>query len=171
MVLTEKLATEFNDYHVMHDVLTEKRKYKMDSFLLINKKTNVRSAEITITNRKSVIIIDTYCSKDSTINPDKLTSIVNEWMKQDSKDRLRIINKMLEIKNNFYPFDRSVLDLPIDALELSTRPHNALKINCLNTVRDVMFLSVLELRSLHQVGEKSALEVINKMNELGIVLR
>lgn len=69
----------------------------------------------------------------------------------------------------------SLEQLPIEALELSIRTENALKrpsrIRINNTVADLANMSESDLLAIHNMGQKSLDEIINKLAEHGLRLK
>lgn len=64
-----------------------------------------------------------------------------------------------------------ILDLPIEHLDLSVRSYGCLKRNGFTNVRKILNLSEQQLYSIHQMGKKSVIEVIDKVKELGFELK
>lgn len=64
-----------------------------------------------------------------------------------------------------------IMDLHIEQLNFSVRAYNCLRRDGHSTVRKIYELSEADLYKTHQMGEKSVLEVIDKMKELGLELR
>ena len=62
------------------------------------------------------------------------------------------------------------LDLPIEDLDLSERPRNCLKRAQVNSVSDLMGFSYEDLLEIKNFGSKSADEVIEALERIGISL-
>jgi DNA-directed RNA polymerase subunit alpha len=60
------------------------------------------------------------------------------------------------------------LSTTINQLNLSTRSENALKLAKLDTVEQIIELTLSQLKSLDNLGEKSVLEIIDTIQELGL---
>lgn len=60
---------------------------------------------------------------------------------------------------------------PIEDLEFSSRVYNALKLQGLNTIEDVLGYSDLELKDLRNVGDASVREVRLTLADIGYTLR
>lgn len=67
--------------------------------------------------------------------------------------------------------DESVLEMPIEDLELSARSQNCLKKANISTVRQLVQLTEKELMEIKNFGARSADEVKEKITELGLKLR
>ena len=63
------------------------------------------------------------------------------------------------------------LDLPIEELELSERPRNCLKRAQINTIGDLVSRTLDDLLGITNFGQKSADEVIQRLDERGLSLR
>ena len=58
-----------------------------------------------------------------------------------------------------------IRSLPIDILNLSTRSYNALKRNGISTTAELALLSEEDIFAMKNLGQKSAQEILNKLND------
>lgn len=65
----------------------------------------------------------------------------------------------------------SELSMPIEDLDLSVRSYNCLKREGINTVSELVALSVTQLMNIRNFGQKSVDEVRDKLTELGLSLK
>lgn len=64
-----------------------------------------------------------------------------------------------------------ILDMTIEELDFSVRAYNCLKRAGINTVRDLVEKSELEMMKVRNLGKKSLKDVKDKLAELGLSLR
>jgi DNA-directed RNA polymerase subunit alpha len=86
-------------------------------------------------------------------------------------DNMSDIAEKTEIFQEKKEEEDRIMDLPIEHLDLSVRAYNCLKRDGYTTVRAIYALSEQGVDAIHQMGEKSVREVIDKMKELGLELR
>ena len=58
-----------------------------------------------------------------------------------------------------------IKSLPIDRLNLSTRSYNALRRNGISTTSELALLSEEDIFAMKNLGQKSAQEILNKLND------
>ena len=63
------------------------------------------------------------------------------------------------------------LETSIDDLDFSVRAYNCLKRAGVNTLGDLTSKSELEMMKIRNLGKKSLKEVLDKIREMGLVLR
>jgi len=63
------------------------------------------------------------------------------------------------------------MELPIEDLDLSERPRNCLKRAQVDTVGELLQKSEEDLLAITNFGNKSLVEVLEKLNERGLSLR
>lgn len=83
----------------------------------------------------------------------------------DLADKVEVYQEKQEEEEN------RILDLPVEHLDLSVRSFNCLKREEFHTVRHIVNLTETELQNIHNLGEKSVREIIDKIKELGLELR
>ncbi len=66
---------------------------------------------------------------------------------------------------------RSDLDIPVEELDLSTRPYNCLKREKIDTLSKLAAYSEADLVNLKNFGTRSIAEVKSKLKEKGLSLR
>ena len=67
--------------------------------------------------------------------------------------------------------DNGPVDIPIGDLDLGVRAYNCLKRYGINTIADLLKLSVTEIKQVRNLGIKSFEEIIQKLEERGFVLK
>lgn len=111
---------------------------------------------------------------NGTISPDDAVSlgakILNEHLAlfidlSDTTKNTEIMSEKEESKKE------KVLEMSIEELDLSVRSYNCLKRAGINTVDDLANKTEEEMMKVRNLGRKSLEEVLNKMAELGLVLR
>lgn len=63
------------------------------------------------------------------------------------------------------------LMIPVEDLDLSVRSYNCLKREGINTVSELVALSEAQLMNIRNFGQKSVVEVREKLNEMGLALK
>ena len=63
------------------------------------------------------------------------------------------------------------LETPIEDLDFSVRAYNCLKRDGIHTLQDLVNKSESEMMKIRNLGKKSLKEVLDKIRELGLVLR
>jgi len=66
--------------------------------------------------------------------------------------------------------DNSILDIPIEGLDLGIRAYNCLKRAGIKTVRDLTHMTFLEIAHIRNMGRKSAEAVKDRLDHLGLKL-
>jgi DNA-directed RNA polymerase subunit alpha len=110
---------------------------------------------------------------NGTISPDDSVSlgakILNEHLDLfvDLTDNARNTEIMTEKDDSK---KGQVLEMSIEELDLSVRSYNCLKRAGINTVEDLANKTEEDMMKVRNLGRKSLEEVLNKMNELGLML-
>ena len=63
------------------------------------------------------------------------------------------------------------LETPIEDLDFSVRAYNCLKRDGIHTIQDLVNKSESDMMKIRNLGKKSLKEVMDKIKELGLVLR
>ena len=111
---------------------------------------------------------------NGTVKPDDAVSlgskILIEHLKlfMDLSDNVRNTEIMVEKEEGK---KEKVLELSIEELDLSVRSYNCLKRAGINTVEDLANKTEEDMMKVRNLGRKSLEEVLNKMTELGLVLK
>lgn len=66
---------------------------------------------------------------------------------------------------------QKTLETPIEELDLSVRAYNCLKRDAIHTLQDLTSKSEAEMMKIRNLGKKSLKEVLDKVRDLGLVLR
>jgi DNA-directed RNA polymerase alpha subunit len=89
-----------------------------------------------------------------------------DWLCGEGEDTLPALEKI----NAEFDTDGldGLLELPIDILDLSTRPYNRLRSIGVDTVGALANTPIEKLRKTRQLGEKSLVEIVEKMRIQGM---
>ena len=88
--------------------------------------------------------------------------IVAEKFGFESKEALE------ECLNNGGRFGNDKLDMPIEELDLCVREYNCLKRASINTVGELISLSIEDLMRIRNLGRKSLRGIVEKVHNLGL---
>jgi len=64
----------------------------------------------------------------------------------------------------------NLLELPLEEMNLTLRPYNCLKRAGVNTVADIIALTLDELSNVRNIGASGVTEILEKLNKLGLQL-
>jgi DNA-directed RNA polymerase subunit alpha len=65
----------------------------------------------------------------------------------------------------------NILEMSIEELDLSVRSYNCLKRAGINTVEELIQKNEEDMMKVRNLGKKSLEEVVNKLHELGLLLK
>ena len=111
---------------------------------------------------------------NGTVKPDDAVSLGSKILIEHLKlfmglsDNVRNTEIMVEKEEGK---KEKVLELSIEELDLSVRSYNCLKRAGINTVEDLANKTEEDMMKVRNLGRKSLEEVLNKMTELGLVLK
>ncbi|MDF2821837.1 MAG: DNA-directed polymerase, alpha subunit [Clostridiales bacterium] len=111
---------------------------------------------------------------DGTLVPDEAVSlaakVLSEHLKLfiDLSENAKTAEVMTVKEENE---KEKVLEMSIDELELSVRSYNCLKRAGINTVEELTNRTADDMMKVRNLGRKSLEEVLNKLKELGLLLR
>ena len=111
---------------------------------------------------------------NGTIRPESAVSLAAKIMNDllslfiDLSDEAKNTDIIVEKEENK---KEKVLEMTIEALDLSVRSYNCLKRAGINNVEDLANKSEEDMMKVRNLGRKSLEEVINKLNQLGLCLK
>lgn len=107
--------------------------------------------------------------KKCTIFPEIKTSM-ETWFFTTSVHRIRLLQQTHTSKVSILPFDHRLFYMAITDLDLSMRAHTCLTREGYTTVGQISLLTKNQLSAIYQLGERSRLEIIQKLEMLGITI-
>lgn len=111
---------------------------------------------------------------NGTLSPDEAVSLAARVLSEhlslfvDLSENAKNAEVMVEKEDNE---KEKVLEMSIDELELSVRSYNCLKRAGINTVQELINRTPEDMMKVRNLGRKSLEEVLQKLKELGLVLK
>lgn len=141
----------------------------------IAKKMNMSPARIGQLKRKAFRKLSCPSPKrimEFGIEYDKLYHDVRQNI-QDAKRKAMVDALMKNKDKELQAIDKSltIMDMPIESLDLSLRPYNCLKRSGINTISKLCDITIDELMSIRNLGEKAKNEIIEKLKEQNLSLK
>mgnify|MGYP001035867742 CR=1 FL=1 len=131
-------------------------------------RNNVGKIHIKTTSDNIVVTITYLSNKPEEKSIELVTDIemsIKEWFSYHSIHRIRVLQQTHPLEIKVVSFDSSIA-----VLDFSVRAFNCLKWGGFDTIGKVAKLSKEQLGNIHQLGHRSVLEIVDKMEELGITI-
>ena len=130
---------------------------------------NTRVGQITDFDK---LTLDVYTN--GTLVPDEAVSLAAKVLSEhlslfiDLSENAKTAEVMVEKEEDE---KEKVLEMSIDELELSVRSYNCLKRAGIHTLQDLVNKSESDMMKIRNLGKKSLKEVLDKIRDMGLVLR
>lgn len=111
---------------------------------------------------------------DGSIRPDEATSLSAKIMGEHLRLFIGLTETVTDVEIMVEKEEEQkdkILEMTIEELDLSVRSYNCLKRAGINSVEELIMRNEEDMMKVRNLGKKSLEEVINKLNELGLLLR